>query len=211
MKYLYLISIFFAINLKNLSAYQEITIQKDSNLQNYQELLLRINNSITEENIISSIEKNIYNINFSNNQISLSIDIDNLSKDLYSLNIKHNLFFIDCTIQQNFFKFNNKFKNCPNFIIKNFENDSYIYLNHNKKYFRLIKFSKNIDLKFIWFDFLEKNKNSYQLSIDPSNYKKLKYFTGLEPKILSYEQNKIILNFENFYNDKQINFLVNFF
>ena len=62
MKYLYLISIFLAFNLKNLSAYQEITIQKDSNLQNYQELLLRINNSITSEDIISSIEKNIYNI-----------------------------------------------------------------------------------------------------------------------------------------------------
>ena len=44
---------FLAFNLKNLSAYQEITIQKDSNLQNYQELLLRINNSITEEDIIS--------------------------------------------------------------------------------------------------------------------------------------------------------------
>ena len=84
MKYLYLISIFLAFNLKNLSAYQEITIQKDSNLQNYQELLLRINDSITEEDIISSIEKNIYNINFSNTQISLNVDVDNLSKDLYT-------------------------------------------------------------------------------------------------------------------------------
>ena len=92
MKYLYLISIFLAFNLKNLSAYQEITIQKDSNLQNYQELLLRINNSITEEDIISSIEKNIYNINFSNTQISLNVDIDNLSKELYAKNINHNLF-----------------------------------------------------------------------------------------------------------------------
>ena len=91
MKYLYLISIFFAFNFKNLSAYQEITIQKDSNLQNYEELLLRINNSITEESIISSIEKNIYNINFSNTHISLNVDIDNLSKDLYSKNIDYNL------------------------------------------------------------------------------------------------------------------------
>ena len=49
MKYLYLISIFFIFYLKNLSAYQEITIQKDSNLQNYQELLDRINNSISED------------------------------------------------------------------------------------------------------------------------------------------------------------------
>ena len=211
MKYLYLISIFLAFNLKNLSAYQEITIQKDSNLQNYQELLLRINNSITEEDIISSIEKNIYNINFSNTQISLNVDIDNLSKDLYAKNINHNVFFLNCSLLENFFKFNNKFENCPNFIIQNFEKDSYIYLNFNENYFRLQKFSKNINLKSLWFKLLDKNKSSYQLSIDPSNYKKLKYFTGLEPKILSYEQNKLLLDFENIYNDKQINFLVNFF
>ena len=147
MKYLYLISIFLAFNLKNLSAYQEITIQKNSNLQNYQELLLRINNSITDEDIISSIEKNIYNINFSNTQISLNVDVDNLSKDLYTKNIDYNLFFLNCSSQEKFFKFNNKFENCPNFIIKNFEKDSYIYLNFNKNYFRLHKFSKNINLK----------------------------------------------------------------
>ena len=84
MKYLCLVSIFFVFYLKNLSAYQEITIQKGSNLQNYQELLERINNSISEEDVISSIEKNIYNINFSSNQISLNIDVDNLSSDLHS-------------------------------------------------------------------------------------------------------------------------------
>ena len=33
----------------------------------------------------------------------------------------------------------------------------------------------------------------------------------IKPKILSYGQNKILLDFENFYNDKQINFLINFF
>ena len=211
MKYLYLISIFLAFNLKNLSAYQEITIQKDSNLQNYQELLLRINNSITEEDIISSIEKNIYNINFSNTQISLNVDIDNLSKDLYAKNINHNLFFLNCSLLENFFKFNNKFENCPNFIIKNYDNDSYIYLNYKKKYFRLVKFSENISLKVIWIKLLKKNKTSYQLSINPTKYYKLKYFTGLEPKILSYEQNNVILEFENTFNNKQINFLINFF
>ena len=211
MKYLYLISVLIAFNLKNLSAYQEITIQKDSNLQNYQELLFRINNSITEEDIIFSIEKNIYNINFSNTQISLNVDIDNLSKDLYAKNINHNLFFLNCSLLENFFKFNNKFENCPNFTIQNFEKDSYIYLNFNENYFRLRKFSKNINLKLLWFNLLDKNKSSYQLSINPSNYKKLKYFTGLEPKILSYEQNKLLLDLENIYDDKQINFLVNFF
>ena len=197
--------------MKNLSAYQEITIQKDSNLQNYQELLLRINNSITEEDIKSSIEKNIYNINFSKTQISFNIDIDNLSKDLYSKNINHNLFFLDCSTQEKFFKFNNKFQYCPNFMIKDFKNKSYIYLNYNENYLRLVKFSKDINLKSLWFELLDKNKNAYRLSIDPSNYKKLKKLTALEPKILSFGQNKVILDFKNFYDDKQINFLVNFF
>ncbi len=211
MKYLCLLSIFFVFYLKNLSAYQEITIQKGSNLQNYQDLLERINNAISEEDIITSIEKNIYNINFSSAQISLNIDVDNLSKDLYSKKIEHNLLLINCSIKKTFFKFNNKFKNCPNFIIKNYDKETYIYLNYKNNYFRLVKFSNNISLKSIWFKLLEKNKTSYQLSINPTKYNKLEYFTGLKPKILSYEQNNVILEFENFFNNKQINFLINFF
>ena len=211
MKYLYLIIIFSVFYLKNLSAYQEITIQKDSNLQNYQELLERINNSISEEDVITIIEKNIYNINFSSTQISLNIDVDKLSKDLYSKNIDHNLFFLNCSIKNTFFKLNNKFDDCPLFIVKNYDKQSYIYLNHKKNYYRLEKFSENISLKSIWIKLLYKNQTSYQLSIDPSNYNKLKYFTGYEPKILSYMHNKITLEFENFYNHKQINFLINFF
>ena len=106
--------------LKNLSAYQEITIQKDRDLQNYQELLEIINNTISEDDVISSIEKNIYNINFSSNQISLNIDVNNLSRDLYSKKIDHNLFLLNCSMKKTFFKLNNKFENCPNFIIKNY-------------------------------------------------------------------------------------------
>ena len=211
MKYLCLISIFLMFYSKNLSAYQEITIQKDSNLQNYQELLKRINNTISEEDVISSIEKNIYNINFSSNQISLNIDVDNLSNELYSKNIDHNLFLLNCSMKDNYFKFNNKFDSCPNFIIKNYDKEKYIYLNYKNSYFRLVKFSNNLSLKTLWIKFLDKNKTSYQLSITPSNYNKLKYFTGLEPKILFYDQSKITLDFENFYDDKQINFIINFF
>ena len=212
MKYLYLFIIFFFLfYLKNLSAYQEITIQKDTNLQNYQELLQRINDSISEEDVKSMIEKNIYNINFTSSQISLNIDIEKLSKDLYSNNVIHNLFLLNCSMKNNFFEVNNKFDNCPNFIIKKYEKNSYIYLNYKDNFFRLVELSKNINLKSVWFDLLIKKNTTYQLSIDPSNYNKLKYFTGLEPKILSYDQNKIILDFENFYNNKQINFLINFF
>ena len=109
MKYLYLFIIFFfLLYLKNLSAYQEITIQKDTNLQNYQELLQRINDSISEEDVKSMIEKNIYNINFTSSQISLNIDIEKLSKDLYSNNVIHNLFLLNCSMKNNFFKLNNK-------------------------------------------------------------------------------------------------------
>ena len=211
MKYLCLISIFLVFSLKNLSAYQEITIQKDSDLQNYQELLERINNSISEDDVISIIEKNIYNINFSSTQISLNIDVDNLSNDLYSKKIDYSLFLLECSMKKNFFQFNNKFENCPNFIIKNYDKETYIYLNHKNNYFRLVKFSNNISIKTLWIELLEKNYSSYQLSIDTLNYNKLKNFTGLEPKILSYGKNKIILDFENYYNDKQINFLINFF
>ncbi len=197
--------------LKNLSAYQEITIQKDRDLQNYQELLDIINNTISEDDVISSIEKNIYNINFSSNQISLNIDVNNLSRDLYSKKIDHNLFLLNCSMKKTFFKLNNKFENCPNFIIKNYDEEAYIYLNYNNNYFRLAKFSKDTNIKLLWIKLLEKNYYSYQLYIDTSNYDKLKFFTGLEPKILHYEKNKIILDFENFYNNEQINFLINFF
>ena len=55
MKYLCLISIFFLFYLKNLSAYQEITILKICYLQNYQDLLERINNTISEDDVISLI------------------------------------------------------------------------------------------------------------------------------------------------------------
>ena len=211
MKYLCLISIFFLFYLKNLSAYQEITIQKNSDLQNYQDLLERINNTISEDDVISLIEKNINNINFSSTQISLNIDVYNLSRDLYSKKIDHNLFLLNCSMKKSFFNFNNKFENCPNFLIKNYEEETYVYLNYKNSYFRLVKFSKNISIKLIWIKLLEKNNLSYQLYIDSSNYNKLKYFTGLEPKILYYEKNKIMLDFENFYNNKQINFLINFF
>ena len=90
-------------------------------------------------------------------------------------------------------------------IFKNSQN------NYKKNYIRLVKFNENISLKVIWINLLEKNKTSYQLSINPTKYNKLEYFTGLKPKILFYEQNNVILEFENSFNNKQINFLINFF
>ena len=76
-------------------------------------------------------------------------------------------------MKKSFFKFNNKFENCPNFLIKNYEEEKYVYLNYKNSYFRLVKFSKNISIKLIWIKLLEKNNLSYQLYIDTSNYNKL--------------------------------------
>ena len=76
-----LVSILFSF--KNLSAYEEISIQKTSNLKNYQDLLDLINSSVTNENALDIIESHLYNINFSNSKISFEIDISELSKNLY--------------------------------------------------------------------------------------------------------------------------------
>ena len=50
---------------QNLSAYEEISIQKTNNLKNYQELLNGINDSISENDASNIIENHLYNINFS--------------------------------------------------------------------------------------------------------------------------------------------------
>ena len=95
MKYLCLVSIFFVFYLKNLSAYQEITIQKGSDLQNYQELLERINNSISEVQSrlakLSSLELStgIYDQKFK--ELFEAID----SIDAYRIQINQRLLDID--------------------------------------------------------------------------------------------------------------------
>ena len=48
-----LVSILF--NFKNLSAYEEISIQKTSNIKNYQDLLNVINSSVTNEKALDII------------------------------------------------------------------------------------------------------------------------------------------------------------
>ena len=84
--FVFLISILLCF--KNLSAYEEISIQKTSNLKNYQDLLDIINISMTDENTSDIIENHLYNINFSNSKISFEIDISELSKNLYQKGYK---------------------------------------------------------------------------------------------------------------------------
>ena len=57
--------IFFSLISKNLTAYQEISIQKDNSLMNYEDILNSISSSVAKEDIRELIDKNIYNINFS--------------------------------------------------------------------------------------------------------------------------------------------------
>ena len=48
---------------RNLSAYQEISIQKDSSVMNYEDILDSISSSVAQEDIQEYINQNIYNIN----------------------------------------------------------------------------------------------------------------------------------------------------
>jgi hypothetical protein len=108
-----LVSILFSF--KNLSAYEEISIQKTSNLKNYQDLLDIISISVTNENTSDIIENHLYNINFSSSKISFEIDISELSKNLYQKGYQFNLFMMNCSLKANFFEFNQNFKHCHNF------------------------------------------------------------------------------------------------
>ena len=83
--------IFVSLISKNLSAYQEISIQKDNSLMNYEDILHSLSSSVAKEDIRELIDKNIYNINFSSDSISFELDFQNLSKELYGQNINFNL------------------------------------------------------------------------------------------------------------------------
>ena len=83
--------IFVSLISKNLSAYQEISIQKDNSLMNYEDILNSISSSIAKEDIREFIDKNIYNINFSSDIVSFELDFQNLSEELYGQNINFNL------------------------------------------------------------------------------------------------------------------------
>jgi hypothetical protein len=65
--------IFVSLISKNLSAYQEISIQKDNSLMNYEDILNSLSSSVAKEDIRELIDKNIYNINFSSESLLLSL------------------------------------------------------------------------------------------------------------------------------------------
>ena len=99
-----LIALIFLFCVKNLSAYEQISIQKTDYLRNYNDLIEHITNSASLNDISIFVEKNIYNINFSKDQISFELDIDQLSRELYESNLDHNLFLLKCSLKENFFQ-----------------------------------------------------------------------------------------------------------
>ena len=207
--FILIISILFCF--KNLSAYEEISIQKTSNLKNYQDLLDVINISVTEENASEIIENHLYNINFSTSKISFDVDISGLSKNLYQKGFKFNLFMMSCSLRENFFEFNQNFKNCPNFKILKYNQEKFIYLNFKDKYFRLKNFNLTDDPHKLWINLLNKNLNNHQIYIDPDKFNKIVKFTGNNPKILSYKNNLVKIETKSYFSEKQFQFLLNFF
>ena len=210
MKFIFLITItlFFS---QNLSAYEEISIQKTNNLKNYQELLKAINDSISENDVSDIIENHLYNINFSNSEVSFGIDLGKLSKNLYQREYDYNLFMLDCSMRENFFKFNQNFNDCPNFKILTFNQEKFIYLNFSDDLYRLKKYISSDRPNKIWLHFLNKSFNHYQTSIEPDYYNKLVKFTGIKPKIISYKNNLIEIETKSYFTRQQIQFLLNFF
>jgi hypothetical protein len=208
---LFVIFVSILFSFKNLSAYEEISIQKTSNLKNYQDLLDVINSSVTNENALDIIESHLYNINFSSSKISFEIDISELSKNLYQKGYKFNLFMMNCSLRANFFEFNQNFKDCPNFKILKYNQEKFIYLNFKDKNFRLKKFNSVDQPHKLWINLLNKNFNYHQSNIDSYNYNKIVKFTGNNPKILSYKNNLVKIETKSYFSKKQFQFLLNFF
>jgi len=119
--------IFVSLISKNLSAYQEISIQKDNSVMNYEDILNSINSSIAQEDIRELIDKNIYNINFSSESVSFELDFQNLSEELYGQNIKFNLILLNCSLNKKYFSVNSNINECPQFKKKLINKEKYLY------------------------------------------------------------------------------------
>ena len=203
--------IFFSLISKNLSAYQEISIQKDSSLMNYEDILNSISSSIAQEDIQEYINQNIYNINFSSDKVSFEIDLEKLSKDLFAQNIKFNLILLECSLRKIFFSLNSNISDCPQFNQKIFNKKKYLYLTYKNLSFRIGEDNTKKDLREVWYNFLSLNNNNYKTNITPDKYLKTKNYLGYSPKINSYNNRNLEIEIESLYNEKQFHFLINFF
>ena len=203
--------IFVSLISKNLSAYQEISIQKDGSLLNYEDILNSISSSVAQEDIQEYINQNIYNINFSSDKVSFEIDLESLSKDLFAQNIKFNLILLECSLRKNFFSLNSNMFECPQFNQKIFDKKKYLYLTYKNLSFRIGEDNTQKDLREIWYNFLSLNNDNYKTNITPDKYLKTKNYLGYSPKINSYNNRNLEIEIESLYNEKQFHFLINFF
>jgi len=203
--------IFVSLISKNLSAYQEISIQKDGSLMNYEDILNSISSSVAQEDIQEYINQNIYNINFSSDKVSFEIDLESLSKDLFAQNIKFNLILLECSLRKNFFSLNSNISDCPQFNQKIFNKKKYLYLTYKNLSFRIGEDNTQKDLREVWYNFLSLNNDNYKTNITPDKYLKTKNYLGYSPKINSYNNRNLEIEIESLYNEKQFHFLINFF
>jgi len=203
--------IFFSLISKNLSAYQEISIQKDNSLMNYEDILNSLSSSVAKEDIRELIDKNIYNINFSSESISFELDFQNLSKELYGQNINFNLILLNCSLNKKFFTLNSNISECPQFKQKTINKKKYLYLFYKKLSYRLGEYDSSKDLREVWYNVLSIKNNIFKTLIAPDKYLTTKNYLGYSPKIISYNSGKLEIEIEGLYNEKQFHFLINFF
>ena len=203
--------IFVSLVSKNLSAYQEISIQKDNSLMNYEDILNSISSSVAKEDIREFIDKNIYNINFSSEGLSFELDFQNLSEELYRQNFNFNLILLNCSLNKKFFSLNSNINECPQFKQKIINKRKYLYLYHNKLSYRLGEYDSSKDLRDFWRNLLSVKNNIFKTLIAPDKYLTTKNYLGYSPKIVSYNSGKLEIEIEGLYNEKQFHFLINFF
>ncbi len=118
---------------------------------------------------------------------------------------------LECSLRANFFKFNQKFKNCPNFKILTYNQEKFIFLNFKDNSYRVKKYESSDRPNKIWLYFLNKNFNNFQINIVPSLYDKIVKFSGTPPKILSYNNGLIEIQTKSYFSKLQFQFLLNFF
>ena len=178
---------------------------------NYEDILNSISSSVAQEDIQEYIDKNIYNINFSSENISFDLDFKNLSKDLFSEKITFNLILLECSLNKNFFSLNSNIDDCPQFNNKIMNKKKYLYLVHKKLSYRLGEYNSSKNLREVWYNLISINNNIFQTFINTDKYLVTKNYLGYSPKIISYDIGKLEIKIEGLNKEKQFHFLINFF
>jgi len=178
---------------------------------NYEDILNSISSSVAREDIRELIDQNIYNINFSSENIYFELDFQNLSEELYLQKINFNLILLNCSLSKNFFSINSNINECPQFKQKIINKKKYLYLFYKKLSYRIGEYNSSKDLRDVWYNLLSIKNNIFKTTIAPNKYLATKNYLGYSPKIISYNSGKLEIEIEGLYNEKQFHFLINFF